>query len=69
LVDSIYVLKDRERLTESRLTFASPLKELTFIFREAAPGGRVVFNVPNGVHRRKGGAFFVWIVGVKFKSA
>ncbi|SDO26367.1 AraC family transcriptional regulator [Afipia sp. GAS231] len=67
-VDSIYVLKDRGRLTESRLTFASPLKELTFIFREAAPGGRVVFNEPNGVHRRKSGAFFGWIVGVKFKS-
>jgi AraC-like DNA-binding protein len=69
LVDSIYILKGRGRLTESRLTFASPLKELTFIFRDAAPGGRVVFNVPNGVSRRKGGAFFGWIVGVKFKPA
>jgi AraC-like DNA-binding protein len=66
-VDSIYILKDRGRLTESRLSFASPLKELAFIFREDAPGGKVVFNEPSLDHRRKGRAFFGWIVGVKFK--
>jgi len=65
-VDSIYVLKDRGRLTASRISFASPLKELAFIFREDVPGGKVVFNEPNLEHRRKARAFFGWIVGVKF---
>ncbi|MBR1235448.1 hypothetical protein [Bradyrhizobium sp. AUGA SZCCT0182] len=45
-VDSIYVLKDRGRLTADRLTFASPLRELAFSFRESVPGsghsGKVV---------------------------
>ncbi len=66
-VDSIYILKDRGRLTESRMSFASPLKELTFVFREDGPGGRVVFSEPSLDHRRKGRAFVGWIVGVKFK--
>ena len=66
-VDSIYILKDRGRLTESRVSFASPLKELAFIFREDGPGGKVVFNEPSLDHRRKARAFFGWIVGVKFK--
>jgi HlyD family secretion protein len=66
-VDSIYILKDRGRLTESRMSFASPLKELAFIFREDGPGGKVVFNEPSLDHRRKGRAFVGWIVGVKFK--
>jgi AraC-like DNA-binding protein len=66
-VDSIYILKDRGRLTESRMSFASPLKELAFIFREEGPGGKAVFNEPSLDHRRKGRAFVGWIVGVKFK--
>jgi AraC-like DNA-binding protein len=66
-VDSIYVLKDRGQLTESRVSFASPLRELAFIFRGDSPGGRVILNLPNLDHRRKGRAFFGWIVGVKFK--
>jgi AraC-like DNA-binding protein len=66
-VDSIYILKDRGRLTESRMSFASPLKELAFIFREDGPGGKVVFNEPSLDHRKKGRAFVGWIVGVKFK--
>src|ERR1700722_2832240 len=66
-VDSIYILKDRGRLTESRMSFASPLKELAFIFREDGPDGKVVFNEPRLDHRRKGRAFVGWIVGVKFK--
>jgi len=66
-VDSIYILKDRGRLTESRMSFASPLKELAFIFWEDGPGGKVVFNEPSLDHRRKGRAFFGWIVGIKFK--
>jgi AraC-like DNA-binding protein len=71
IVDSIYVLKDRGRLTANRLAFASPLRELTFSFREPAPGsgysGKVVVNEPNFGHRKKGRAFFGWIIGIKFK--
>ena len=71
LVDSIYVLKDRGRLTAKRLAFASPLRELTFSFRESAHGpghsGKVVVNEPNFGHRTKGRAFFGWIIGIKFK--
>ena len=71
-VDSIYILKDRGRLTANRLTFASPLRELTFSFREsAAPrsgySGKVVVNEPNFGHRKKGRTFFGWIIGIKFK--
>jgi len=66
-VDSIYILKDRGRLTEGRISFASPLKELAFIFRKDGPGGKVVFNEPSLDYRRKARAFFGWIVGVKFK--
>jgi AraC-like DNA-binding protein len=66
-VDSIYILKDRGRLTASRMSFASPFKELAFIFREDDPGGKVVCNAPSLDCRRKGRAFFGWIVGVKFK--
>jgi AraC-like DNA-binding protein len=67
-VDSIYILKDRGRLTESRMSFASPLKELAFIFREDGPGGKVVVvNEPSLDHRRKSRAFVGWIVGIKFK--
>ena len=66
-VDSIYVLKDRGRLTESRASFASPLKELTFIFREDGPGGKIVFHEPRLDHRTKVRPFFGWILGVKFK--
>jgi AraC-like DNA-binding protein len=66
-VDSIYILRDRGRLTESRMSFASPLTELAFIFREDGLGGKVVFNEPSLDHRRKGRVFFGWIVGVKFK--
>ncbi|MFB9262708.1 helix-turn-helix domain-containing protein [Bradyrhizobium erythrophlei] len=67
VVDSIYILKDRGRLTGSRMSFASPLRELAFIFRKDAPGGKVVFNGPSLDHRRKARAFFGWIVGVKLK--
>jgi AraC-like DNA-binding protein len=66
-VDSIYILKDRGRLTESRISFASPLKELAFVFREGDSAGKVVFNEPSLDCRRKGRAFFGWIVGVKLK--
>lgn len=66
-VDSIYILKDRGRLTERRASFGSPFKELAFVFREDSPGGKVVFNEPNFDLRRKGRAFFGWIIGVKFK--
>jgi AraC-like DNA-binding protein len=70
-VDSIYVLNDRGRLTVDRLTFASPLRELAFSFRESVPGsrhnGKVVVNEPNFGLRKKGRAFFGWIIGVKFK--
>ena len=70
-VDSIYILKDRGRLTASRVAFASPLRELAFGFREAVPGsgysGRVVVNEPNFGHRKKSRAFFGWIIGIKFK--
>ena len=71
-VDSIYVLKDRGRLTASRLTFASPFRELTFSFRESAASGsryrgKVVVNEPSFGHRKKGRAFFGWIIGIKFK--
>jgi hypothetical protein len=70
-VDSIYILKDRGRLTANRLTFASPLRELAFSFRDSVPGsgpsGKVVVNEPNFDHRRKGRAFFGWIIGIKFK--
>lgn len=73
-VDSIYILKDRGRLTEKRLAFASPLRELTFSFRESATpssghSGKVVVNEPNFGHRKKGRAFFGWIIGIKFKPA
>ena len=71
LVDTIYVLRDRGRLTADRLTFASPLRELAFTFREtagrAAHHGKVVVNEPSFGHRKKGQAFFGWIIGVKFK--
>jgi hypothetical protein len=68
-VDSIYVLKDRGQLTASRLTFASPFRELTFSFRESAASGsryrgKVVVNEPSFGHRR---ALFGWIIGIKFK--
>jgi AraC-like DNA-binding protein len=70
-VDSIYVLKDRGRLTASRVAFASPLRELAFGFREAVPGsgysGKVVVNEPNFGHRKKSRAFVGWIIGIKFK--
>ena len=70
-VDSIYILKDRGQPTADRLTFASPLRELTFSFRESVPGfehnGKVVVNEPNFGHRKKGRAFFGWIIGIKFK--
>ena len=70
-VDSIYILKDRGRLTENRLAFASPLRELAFSFREPAAGsgheGKVVVSEPNFGHRRKGRAFFGWIIGIKLK--
>jgi AraC-like DNA-binding protein len=70
-VDSIYVLKDRGQLTENRLAFASPLRELAFIFRESTQGAKhsskVVLNEPNCGHRKKGRAFFGWIIGIKFK--
>ena len=70
-VDSIYVLKDRGRLTARRLSFASPLRELAFSFRELHPSfghnGRVVVNEPSFGHRKKGRAFFGWIIGIKFK--
>ena len=67
VVDSIYILRDRGRLTGSRMSFASPLRELAFIFREDAPSGKVVFNGPSLDHRRKARVFFGWIVGVKLK--
>src|SRR5215471_15159776 len=67
IVDSIYVLKDRGRLTASRMSFASPLKELAFIFREDSPTGKAVFTEPSLDHRRKARAFFGWIVGLKFR--
>jgi AraC-like DNA-binding protein len=79
LVDSIYVLKDRGLLTANRLTFASPFKELAFSFPESAQENtqeyaqgsghrnRVVVNEPNFGHRKKGSAFFGWIIGIKFK--
>jgi len=71
-VDSIYVLKDRGWLTANRLTFASPFRELTFSYRETASGGsrhcgKVVVNEPSFGHRKRGRAFFGWIVGIKFK--
>ena len=66
-VESIYVLKDCGRLTASRASFASPFKELTFIYREDGPGGKVVFHGPRLEHRTKVRAFFGWILGVKFK--
>ena len=66
-VDSIYILKDRGRLTESRMSFASPLKELAFIFREDSPSGKVVFNEPSLDHRIKQRAFFGLIIGIKFR--
>ena len=72
-VDSIYILKDRGRLTANRLTFASPLRELAFQLsrRSAAPrsgySGKVVVNEPNFGHRKKGRPFFGWIIGIKFK--
>ena len=70
-VDLIYVLKDRGRLTASRVAFASPLREVAFGFREAVPGsgysGKVVVNEPNFGHRKKSRAFFGWIIGIKFK--
>ena len=71
-VDSIYVLKDGGRLTASRLTFASPFRELTFSFRESATRGcrrcgKVVVNEPSFGHRKRGRAFFGWIIGIKFK--
>jgi AraC-like DNA-binding protein len=70
-VDSLYVLKDRGRLTASRVAFASPLREIAFGFREAVPGsgysGKVVVNEPNFGHRKKSRAFFGWIIGIKFK--
>lgn len=70
-VDSIYVLKDRGLLTANCLAFASPLRELAFSFRESTAGsghsGKVVVNEPNFGHRRKGRAFFGWIIGIKFK--
>ena len=70
-VDSIYILKDRGRLTESRVAFASPLREIAFGFRETVPGsgygGKVVVNEPNFGHRKKSRAFFGWIIGIKFK--
>jgi AraC-like DNA-binding protein len=72
-VDSIYILKDRGRLTANRLTFASPLRELAFSFRDsvsgAEPSGKVVVNQPTFGHRTKGRAFFGWIIGIKFKPA
>jgi AraC-like DNA-binding protein len=70
-VDSIYVLRDRGRLSANRLAFASPLRELAFSFRESVPGsghsGKVVVNGPNFGHRKRGRAFFGWIIGIKFK--
>ena len=70
-VDSIYILKDRGRLTASRVAFASPLREIAFGFRETVPGsgysGKVVVNEPNFGHRKKSRAFFGWIIGIKFK--
>ena len=73
-VDSIYILKDQGRLTASRLTFASPFRELTFSYRDSADGvsGRsrkVAVNGPSFGHRRKGRAFFGWIIGIKFKPS
>jgi hypothetical protein len=87
-VDLIYVLKDRGRLTANRLAFASPFRELAFIFREAAQNSgrqdsehqisghqgsghrvKVIVNEPNFGHRKKGRAFFGWIMGIKFKPA
>jgi hypothetical protein len=57
-VDSIYVLKDQGRLTASRLTFASPFRELTFSYRDSVAGDpehccRVVVNEPSFGHRTK----------------
>ena len=81
LVDSIYVLKDRGLLTASRLTFASPFRELAFSFPEtaqeaaqkAAHGSghrdKIVVTEPNFGHRKKGRAFFGWLIGIKFKPA
>ena len=70
-VDSIYVLKDRGRLTAKRLSFASPLRELAFSFRDSVPSfehnGKAVVNEPSFGHRTKGRAFFGWIIGIKFK--
>jgi AraC-like DNA-binding protein len=84
-VDSIYVLKDRGLLTASRLTFASPFRELAFSFPESAEGSaqesaresteasgyrdKVVVNEPNFGHRKKGRAFSGWLIGIKFKPA
>jgi AraC-like DNA-binding protein len=71
LVDSIYVLRDSGLLTASRLTFASPFKELAFSFPDSAQESghrdKVVVNEPNFGHRKKGRAFFGWIIGIKFK--
>jgi AraC-like DNA-binding protein len=70
-VDSIYVLKDRGWLTASRLAFASPFRELIFSFRESLTRrslhyAKVVVNEPSFGHRKKGRAFFGWIIGIKF---
>jgi AraC-like DNA-binding protein len=70
-VDSIYVLKDRGLLTANRLMFASPFKEIVFSFPEFTQrSGRrykVVVKEPNFGHKKKGSAFFGWIIGIKFK--
>jgi hypothetical protein len=66
VVDSIDILKNRGRLTESRMSFASALKELAFVFRERRPGrqGSLQRAEPQSPKKKQG--IRGWI-GVKFK--
>ena len=69
VVDHMYVLKDRGLLTADRRTFASPFREITFVFREPSEGltnaSKVTVSQPSFGHRKRSDPFHGWVIGIR----
>jgi AraC-like DNA-binding protein len=71
VTDHIYVLKDCGMLTANRCVFASPFRDLAFIFRRSAglPEPKVMFIQPSFGHRKRSRPFHGWVFGVRSKAS
>lgn len=71
VADHIYVLKDCGLLTANRHVFASPFRDLAFIFRRSATmtDPKVMVIQPSFGHRRRHQPFHGWVFGVRSKPS